>query len=104
MITQPRSLVTAVAAVMIVVVLIAAILTFGAGGNGRWFGAMGSTDGVSGTGQVLSPSGFALTMPANTTLHFQLDAPGSAHGSFSTTGLSSFLNPTSGRFTRVFPP
>ena len=83
---------------------IAGILTFGAGGNGRWFGAMGSTDGVSGTGQVLSPSGFALTMPANTTLHFQLDAPGSAHGSFSTTGLSSFLNPTSGRFTRVFPP
>jgi len=81
---------------------ITGILTFGAGGNGRWFAAMGSTDGVSGTGQVLSPSGFTLTMPANTTFHFQLDAPGSAHGSFSTTGLSSFL-PTSGRFTRIFP-
>jgi len=82
---------------------ITGILTFGAGGNGRWFGAMGTTDGVTGTGQVLSPSGFALTQPANTTFHFQLDAPGAAHGSYSTTGLSSFISPVSGRFSRIFP-
>jgi hypothetical protein len=79
------------------------LLTYGSGGNGRWFGATGSTDGVSGTGQVLFPSGFTLTQPVNTTFHFQLDAPGSPGGSYSTTGLSSFLSPPSGRFTRVFP-
>jgi hypothetical protein len=82
---------------------IVGILTYGAGGNGRWFGAMGSTDGVSGTGQVLAPSGFTLTQPSGSTFHFQLDAPGSVGGSFSTTGLSSFLSPVTGRFTRVFP-
>jgi hypothetical protein len=79
------------------------ILTYGAGGNGRWFAAAGNTDGVSGTGPAFSPSGFTLTQPVNTTFHFQLDGPGSAGGSFSTTGLSSFLSPVSGRIVRIFP-
>jgi len=82
---------------------IAGILTFGSGGNGRWFGAMGTTNGTSGTGQVLAPSGFALTQPMGASLHFQLDQPGGPTGSFATTGLESFLSITSGAFTRVFP-
>jgi hypothetical protein len=81
---------------------VAAILTYGAGGNGRWFGATGPSNGVSGTGQVLSPSGFVLTQPTGATFQFQLD-PGAAGGTFSTPGLGSFLSRTSGRFVRIFP-
>src|SRR5713101_26248 len=82
---------------------VAAILTFGNGGNGRWFGAIGTTDGASGTGQVLSPSGFALTQPPGASLNFQLDQLDGPTGSFTTTGLEGFLSLTSGRFVRVFP-
>jgi hypothetical protein len=82
---------------------VVAILTYGAGGNGRWFAASGATDGVSGTGQIVSPSGFVLTQPPGSTLHFQLDQPGAATGSFTTTGLGGFLSLTSGRLVRVFP-
>ena len=79
------------------------ILTFGAGGNGRWFAAAGTTDGVSGTGQLLFPTGFALTQPPGGSMHFQLDQPGASTGSFTTSGLEGFLSLTSGRFVRVFP-
>jgi len=82
---------------------IATILTFGAGGNGRWFAASGTTDGVSGTGQLVFPSSFALNLPPGGSLHFQLDQPGSAAGSFATTGLQGFLSITSGRMVRLFP-
>jgi hypothetical protein len=82
---------------------LATILTFGSGGNGRWFAATGSTDGVSGTGQLLFPSGFALTLPPAGSLHFDLDQPGGTTGSFTTNGLSSFLSLTSGRMVRLFP-
>lgn len=82
---------------------VAAILTFGAGGNGRWFAATGTSDGVSGTGQLIFPTRFALTQPAGTSMHFQLDQPGAPTGSFTTVGLESFLSLTSGRFVRVFP-
>jgi hypothetical protein len=138
--TRPRLLITAVGAVMVLGVLVAAVptasaqslngsiyqadgaspplyvffsvsgstfiaglLTYNSNGNGRWAGAIGSTDGVSGTGQVLAPSGFTLTVPPNTTFHFQLDAPGAAHGSYSSTGLTGFISPESGRFTRISP-
>ena len=82
---------------------VVAILTFGAGGNGRWFAAFGTTDGVSGTGQVISPSGFALTLPPGAGMQFQLDQPGAATGSFTTTGLGNFLSLTSGPLVRLFP-
>ena len=82
---------------------IAAILTFGNGGNGRWFGAIGTTDGASGTGQLIFPSGAALTQPPGGSLHFQLDQPGAPTGTFTTTGLDGFLSLTSGHFVRVFP-
>ena len=82
---------------------IATVLTFGAGGNGRWFAASGTTDGVSGTGQLVFPSSFALNLPVGGNLHFQLDQPGSAAGSFTTTGLEGFLSITSGRMVRLFP-
>jgi hypothetical protein len=82
---------------------VAIILTFGAGGNGRWFAAVGTTDGVSGTGQLLFPTGFALTQPPGGSMQFQLDQPGAPTGSFTTTGLEGFLSLTSGPFVRVFP-
>lgn len=83
---------------------ITGLLTYGgSNGTGRWLGAIGGTDGVSGTGQILSPSGFTLTTPPDTTFHFQLDALGAVHGSFSTTGLSGLIPQESGRFTRIFP-
>ena len=82
---------------------VAAILTFGAGGNGRWFAATGTTDGVSGTGHLILPSGHAFTQPPGTSMQFQLDQPGAPTGSFTTVGLESFLSITSGRFVRVFP-
>ena len=79
------------------------ICTFGGGGNGRWFAAFGTTDGVSGTGQVIMPSGFALMQPAGASIQFQLDQPGGAAGSFTIKGLEPFLSLSSGRFVRVFP-
>jgi hypothetical protein len=82
---------------------VATILTFGNGGNGRWFAAFGTTDGVNGAGQILSPSGFALTQPANSTLTFQLDQPNGPAGSFTTHGLEGFLSVRSGGFVRIFP-
>ena len=82
---------------------VATILTFGNGGNGRWFAAFGTTDGVNGAGQILSPSGFALTQPANSTLTFQLDQPNGPAGSFTTHGLEGFLSVKSGGFVRIFP-
>jgi len=82
---------------------VATILTFGNGGNGRWFAAFGTTDGTSGTAQILNPSAFNLTQPAGASLQFQLDQPDGPAGSFTTTGLAAFLSVTSGRFVRVFP-
>src|SRR5438876_5937861 len=82
---------------------VATILTFGMGGNGRWFAAVGTTDGVNGAGQLILPSGFALTEPPNNTLTFKLDQPNGPAGSFTTHGLEGFLSVTSGRFVRVFP-
>ena len=79
------------------------ILTFGAGGNGRWFAAFGTTDEVSGTGQVITPSGFAFVQPPGASIQFQLDQPGAAAGSFTIKGLEAFLSLSSGRFARVFP-
>jgi hypothetical protein len=78
-------------------------LTFGAGGNGRWFAAFGTTDEVSGTGQVIMPSGFAFMQPPGASIQFQLDQPGAAAGSFTIKGLEAFLSLSSGRFVRVFP-
>ena len=82
---------------------VAMILTFGGGGNGRWFAAFGTTDGVSGTGQVLLPSAFALMQPAGASMQFQLDQPGAPTGSFTIKGLEAFLSLSSGRFVRIFP-
>ena len=82
---------------------VATILTFGNGGNGRWFAAFGSTNGTAGNGQVLFPSSFALSQPPGTSLQFQLDQPNGPAGSFTTTGLQGFLSITSGRMVRVFP-
>lgn len=82
---------------------IAGILTYGNGGNGRWFGAIGTTDDTIGMGQLIFPSGFVLNQPPGGTLHFQLDQPNGPTGSFTTTGLEGFLSLTSGRFVRVFP-
>src|SRR5256885_16408233 len=84
-------------------ILFATILTFGNGGNGRWFAAFGTTDGVHGTAQLILPSGFALTQPPNSTLTFQLDQPNGPAGSFTTSGLELLLSLTSGRFVRIFP-
>ena len=82
---------------------VAMILTFGNGGNGRWFAGFGTTDGVSGTGQVILPSGFALMQPPGGSIQFQLDQPGGATGSFTIKGLDGLLSLTSGRIVRVFP-
>ena len=82
---------------------VATILTFGAGGNGRWFAASGTTNGTTGTGQVLSPSNFALAQPPGASFQFQLDQPSGPTGSFTTQGLGAFLSVTSGRMIRVFP-
>jgi drug/metabolite transporter superfamily protein YnfA len=83
---------------------VATILTFGPSGNhGQWFAAFGSTNGVSGTGQLLFPSGLALTQPPASSFSFQLDQPNGPAGSFTTTGLQGFLSITSGRMLRVFP-
>ena len=83
---------------------VATILTFGPSGNhGQWFAASGTTNGVSGTGQLLLPSGLALTQPQGGSLQFQLDQPNGVGGSFTTTGLQGFLSITSGRMVRVFP-
>lgn len=82
---------------------VATILTFGNGGNGRWFAAFGTTDGVTGTGQVIVPMGFDLTQTPGDTIQFQLDQPGGAAGSFTIKGLEAFLSLSSGRFVRVFP-
>jgi len=79
------------------------LLTFGRGGNGRWFAAFGTTDGVSGVGQVINPSGFTFVEPPGASFMFQLDGPGAATGSFTIGGLEAFLSVTSGRFVRVFP-
>ena len=82
---------------------VATILTFGNGGNGRWFAAFGTTDGVSGTGQVIVPAGFALMQPPGASMQFQLDQAGAPAGSFTIKGLEAFLSLSSGRFVRVFP-
>ena len=82
---------------------VATILTFGAGGNGRWFAAFGTTDGVSGTGQLIFPTSFAFTQPPGGSMHFQLAQAGAPTGSFTTTGLEGFLSLTSGGLVRVFP-
>jgi hypothetical protein len=79
------------------------ILTFGAGGNGRWFGAKGGSDGTNAGGQIISPSQFNLTEPAGASLQFHLDSPGAATGSYTTSGLGSLLPQPSGRVVRVFP-
>src|SRR5262245_39237380 len=54
------------------------LLTFGMGGNGRWFAAYGTPDGVSGVGQVINPSGFTFAEPSGASFTFQLDGPGAA--------------------------
>ena len=82
---------------------VATILTFGNGGNGRWFAALGTTNGTAGSGPLLFPSSFALTQPPGGSLQFQLDQPNGPAGSFTTTGLQGFLSITSGRMVRVFP-
>ncbi len=82
---------------------VATILTFGNGGNGRWFAAFGSTNGTVGNGQLLFPSSFALNQAPGTSLPFQLDQPNGPAGSFTTTGLQGFLSITSGRMVRIFP-
>ena len=82
---------------------VATILTFGNGGNGRWFAAFGSTNGVNGSGQLLNPSSFQLAQPPGGSFTFQLDQANSTGGSFATNGLQSFLPITSGRMVRIFP-
>ena len=83
---------------------VATILTFGPSGNhGQWFAAFGNTNGISGTGQLLLPSGLALTQPPASSFSFQLDQPNGPAGSFTTTGLQGFLSVTSGRMVRIFP-
>jgi hypothetical protein len=79
---------------------VAFIITFGQGGHGRWFAAVGNTDGVSGTGELLSPVQF--TVPTVGSMQFQLD-PGGATGSFSTQGLEGLLSLPAGRLVRFFP-
>jgi hypothetical protein len=80
---------------------VAFIITFGGGGHGRWFLAAGTTDGVSGTGQIFSPTNFAL--PTVGGMQFHLDQPGAPTGSFTTQGLEGLLPVTSGRLVRIFP-
>lgn len=82
---------------------VATILTFGNGGNGRWFAAFGTTDGSSGTGQIIAPAGFGLTQPAGGSLQFQFDQPSGPAGSFTIKGLEAFLSISSGRMVRLFP-
>ena len=82
---------------------LATILTFGNGGNGRWFAAFGTTDGVSGTAQIILPAGFGLMQPPGGSMQFQLDQAGAPAGSFAIKGLEGFLSIASGRFVRVFP-
>ena len=83
---------------------VATILTFGPSGNhGQWFAAFGTTNGVSGTGQLLVPAGLALAQPPGSSFQFQLDQPNGVGGSFTTTGLQGFLSITSGRMARIFP-
>ena len=80
------------------------LLTFGPSGNhGQWFAALGTTNGVSGTGQLLFPTGFALAQPQGGSFQFQLDQPNGVGGSFTTTGLQGFLSITSGRMARIIP-
>src|SRR5207244_6819737 len=75
---------------------VATILTFGPSGNhGQWFAAFGNTNGVSGTGQLLFPSGLTLTQPPASSFSFQLDQPNGVAGSFTSTGLQGFLSITS---------
>ena len=83
--------------------LVATILTFGNGGNGRWFAAFGTTNGTVGNAQLIVPTAFALTQPPGGTLQFQLDQPNGPAGSFTTSGLQGFLSITSGRMVRIFP-
>lgn len=82
---------------------VATILTYGGGGNGRWFASFGTTDGTSGTGQIILPAGFSLQQPAEATIQFQLDQANGPAGSFTSEGLDAFLSNTSGRIVRVFP-
>ena len=85
-------------------IFFATILTYGAGGRGRWFAVIGTTDGVaSGTGRLLLPEGFAFTQPPGGGMTFQLDGPGSSTGSYTLTGLDGLVSLTSGRLVRVFP-
>ena len=83
---------------------VATILTFGPSGNhGQWFAAFGTTNGVSGTGQLIVPAGLGLAQPPGSSFQFQLDQPNGVGGSFATTGLQGFLSITSGRMARIFP-
>lgn len=79
------------------------ILSFGNGGNGRWFAAAGTTDGVSGTGEIIVPSVFSVHIQPGGSFQFQLDQAGSAGGSVTITGLGSLIPISSGRLVRVFP-
>jgi hypothetical protein len=80
------------------------ILTFGpSGSHGEWFAAFGNTNGSSGTGQLLIPSGLMLAQPPGGSFSFQLDQPNGPAGSFATTGLQGSLSVTSGRMVRIFP-
>jgi len=81
---------------------VTAILTFGAGGNGRFFLATGTTDGVTGSGFILSPQNFGLPVVPNSSFQFELTGDGST-GTFATVGLAAFLSETSGTIVRVVP-
>ncbi len=83
---------------------VATILTFGpSGNNGRWFAAVGSMDGLRGTGQLILPANKTFTQPAGTSFQFQLDQPGGATGTFTIIGLEGVLSQSSGSWVRVFP-
>jgi hypothetical protein len=83
---------------------VATFLTFGPSGNhGQWLAAFGTTNGVSGTGQILLPSGLTLNPAPGGSLQFQIDQPNGVAGSFTTTGLQAFLSLTAGRMVRIFP-
>ena len=83
---------------------VATILTFGpSGNNGRWFAAVGSTDGVTGTGQLILPANKTFTQPAGTSFQFRLDQPGGVTGTFTIIGLEGVLSLSSGTWVRVFP-
>jgi len=79
------------------------ILTFGGGGNGRWFIAAGTINGLSGTAQIFSPQGFGFTPIQGGQFQYQLNQADPTRGTFTTTGLSGFINPTSGNIFRVLP-